>query len=189
MNRDRIPVTFFEQDAQTVAEEILGMLLVRHLKDIDLAGYVTETEAYLPKDDPASHYVRFAKSPSVFNMGAGTIYVYRIYGQYHCLNFITGTRNSPGAVLIRSIIPVEGIDTIADNREKTVGDPHLVDGPGKICQAFAINEQLNEKSVSNAPLFITAGWDKSEISYTTTPRVGISQAKDLQLRFLVKDHP
>ena len=67
---------------------------------------MVETEAYLGRDDPASH-AHSPKGPTRRNAtmfeDAGRLYVYVSYGIHRCANVVTGRRGSPEAVLIRAL--------------------------------------------------------------------------------------
>lgn len=137
-----IPLSFFRHDSITVARELLGKKLVFESNNIRLSGIINETEAYRGQDDPASHaYPGITSRNRSMYETYGHVYVYFIYGMHYCLNFTTEDHGSPGAVLIRSIIPLEGIVTMEQNRGTS---KHLSDGPGKLCQAFGITKAQNE---------------------------------------------
>ena len=53
-----LPVSFFERPAEVVARELLGTRCVSTLGGAPTAGRIVETEAYLGRDDPASHGYR-----------------------------------------------------------------------------------------------------------------------------------
>jgi DNA-3-methyladenine glycosylase len=101
---------------------------------------------------------------------AGIIYVYLIYGMYHCLNVVTDTPESGGAVLIRSLIPVENITG-------------RTDGPGRLCKSLGINRTLNGLPVYHEPLTIQRQENKPAVQFESLPRIGIDYAGE------DKDHP
>lgn len=47
-------------------------------------------------------------------MEPGTAYVYKIYGIYHCFN--VSSIESGGAVLVRALEPIKGIDKMQESR-------------------------------------------------------------------------
>ena len=106
---------FFLQDTVSVAKSLIGKELVYKNKDFEIGGIINETEAYT-QEDPACHAFngKITKRNKVMFEEAGTIYIYLIYGMYHCLNIVTEDKNRGCAVLIRSIIPTKIIST---NRE------------------------------------------------------------------------
>jgi len=186
---------FFTRNAIEIAPDLLGKLFVKKDKNEYLAGIITETEAYCGIIDEASHSFkgRTNRNGAMFQEG-GVIYVYFIYGNHFCVNIVTGQEGIGEAVLIRSMQPLSGIKLMQENRWKyskrkfpITDDRKLLNGPGKICQAFNIDNSNNEKSLFGDNLFI-AELDPSEnIEYLQTERIGISKSKEFKWRFLVKD--
>ena len=83
--------TFYERDAEIVAPKLLGKILVARENDGVAASTIVEVEAYLGKQDPASHAFRGVRrlNTSMFESG-GTCYVYLSYGINYCMDVITG---------------------------------------------------------------------------------------------------
>jgi|YNPBryantNP2012_1023418.scaffolds.fasta_scaffold04661_5 DNA-3-methyladenine glycosylase len=138
-----LPSAFYDRPALEVAHDLLGMRLVRLLGNNRLAGIIYEVEAYQGEEDLACH-ARVGKTArnAVMYGRPGLAYVYFTYGMHWCLNAVTGPGEIPSAVLIRGILPVEGLDIIAARRS---GQPksHWTDGPAKICAALGIDGQQN----------------------------------------------
>ena len=90
------------------------MYLVRLEGGERLAGTITETEAYSGEDDLGCHckHGRTTRT-QVMYMAPGHTYIYFTYGMHWCLNCVVERDGFPAAVLIRAIIPTEGIETIA----------------------------------------------------------------------------
>jgi DNA-3-methyladenine glycosylase len=82
-------------------------------------------------------------------------------------------------VLIRAILPTEGLDVIAARRG--VQPPvRWTDGPGKICQALAIDKRQNGVDLC-APaegLFVEFGETFADSRVTTGPRVGLNSVPE-----------
>src|SRR5208337_5001468 len=108
-----LPSAFFERDTVKVAPDLLGKYLVR-LKDRErLIGRIVEVEAYRGSDDPASHAFRGLTPRNAAMFGdPGHAYVYFTYGHHYCLNVTTQKAGTPGAVLLRALQPVEGINAM-----------------------------------------------------------------------------
>src|SRR4051794_2071563 len=102
---------FYARDAETVARELLGKLLVRRVEGVERIGRVVESEAYLGVHDLASHSSRgrTARTETMFGP-PGHAYVYIIYGMHHCLNAVTGPEGEAAAVLIRALEPVAQLE-------------------------------------------------------------------------------
>ena len=170
---------FFSRDTRTVAKDLLGCYLSKE----DCVGKIVETEAY--KDDEASHARKLTPRSRVMYESYGKVYVYRVYGMYYCLNF-TCEKNKPGAVLIRAVEPIYGVDEMKkrrSRRELRVKD--LANGPGKLCEAFGINKYDNNKNIGYK-IKIFSGKKPKKI--VKTSRIGISKSKELLWRYYIKDN-
>ena len=141
---------FFIRPTLIVARALLGQRLVREIDGQRLSGLIVETEAYIGFDDTASHASkgRTARTEVMFGP-PGQTYVYLIYGMYHMLNLVTEPVDFPAAVLIRAIEPLEGIEFMQRHRRQTT-IANLTNGPGKLCQALAINQAFNRWDVTHA---------------------------------------
>ena len=156
----RLEGLFYRSDAVTVAEKLLGKILVRKFDDGTTARYrITETEAYLGEEDKACHASK-GRTPRTEIMYAdgGKIYVYLIYGIYWLLNVVTGTEGSPQAVLIR------GIENIV--------------GSGRVGRELKIDRSFyGESLLASERMWIE---DAPEIeNFTTGTRIGIDYAGDV----------
>ena len=180
----RLRRRFFERYTPTVAKDLLGCRLVRVDRGSRLSGIIVETEAYRGRRDPASHAYR-GKTPrnEVMFGPAGRAYVYFSMGMHHCLNVTTELPGDPGAVLLRSIEPVEGVAEMARNRglDELV---HVADGPGRLTQALGVDRRFNgEDLITSDALFIERGDRPQRIGISS--RVGISKATTRKWRFFV----
>ena len=183
-----LPRSFYLDSPDVVARNLLGKLITRTLNGERLTGRIIEIEAYLGLSDPASHSF-IGKTPrnAVLFGPPGFSYVYFIYGMHYCLNFSCQPEGEPGGVLIRALQPVAGLDTMARLRglASPVKPKLLCSGPGRLCEALGITLAENGLDVTRAksPLrVLDDGFRPTSI--TATPRIGISKAKDLPLRFL-----
>jgi DNA-3-methyladenine glycosylase len=185
----RLPPAFYARDTQTVARELLGQRLVRVIEGRRLSGLICETEAYRGADDEASHAYRRTGRSEIMYGPAGRAYVYFIYGMYYCLNVVTEGDGQAGAVLLRAIYPDEGLEWMRARRGD-VPDSRLTDGPGKLCQALAINKTQNSVDLTtDAELFIEAGAPVADSAVSVTARVGVrgsDEARRRPWRFLWK---
>jgi len=171
---------FFSRPTVDLAKALLGKYLCLG----DLKGVIVETEAYLYRGDPGCHASRgiTARNAPMFGP-AGRVYVYLIYGMYHCLNVVSGKEGEGEAVLIRALEPVQGIRAM-QRRRKTKNIENLCNGPGKLTQAFGITKKHNNLSLLEGDFRICGGRKKVEIASST--RIGLSEGKELELRFFVK---
>lgn len=164
----RLDRNYFENPTLEVAQDLIGKVMVFE----NFKGIITETEAYIGKDDPACHAARGLTPRTQVMFGpAGFSYVYFIYGMYHCLNFVTEKEGFPAAVLIRGL---KIIDT----------DIHH-NGPGKLCRALGITKEHNNLDLVLHPTF--GVYDEGlQLLFQTTARIGISQGQDKLWRFVAK---
>lgn len=169
----RLERAFFARDTVTVARALLGQRLVRVVAGARLGGLICETEAYAGPDDPASHAYRRTPRSAIMYGPPGYAYVYFIYGMYFCLNAVTEADGQPGAVLLRALLPLEGIQTIR-TRRPGVRDNRLTDGPAKLCAALGITGVQNGLDLcTSEELFLLASAPVPGDEVIATPRVGV----------------
>jgi DNA-3-methyladenine glycosylase len=154
-------------------------------------GRIVEVEAYLGPHDPACHAaVGLTARNRQLHGPPGTAYVYRIYGLHWCVNAVTQAAGIGSAVLIRALVPLDGIAAMRARRPD-VPDHSLANGPGKLCQALGIDGSLDGAPLDRAgrdtgpTLVVRAGPVVRDRDVIVTPRIGITQAADWPLRFLV----
>lgn len=124
----RLLKSFYQQDPLTVAEQLVGKILVHATASGEMRLRITETEAYWGEEDTACHaHKGRTQRTDVMYREAGTVYVYLCYGMHWMLNLVTGAKEEPQAVLIR------GCET--------------AEGPGKLTKALGITGALNGTSV------------------------------------------
>ena len=182
--------SFYQRPTEVVAKDLVGKKLVRIIrnnkKQFRLAGIIVETEAYgFSGDDLASHACVGPTGRNKVMFGnVGRAYVYFTYGNHFCLN-VSARRSDieAGAVLIRGIEPVEGIDLMRQFRP--VDDIFsLTSGPGKLTQALNITSALNGTDMTNSESEIYIELGKRPKRIVTTPRIGITRAMDKEWRFV-----
>lgn len=188
----RLERNFFNRPTLQVARELLGMHLVRLEGGKRTAGIIVEAEAYIGEADLGCHaHVGYTPRTRVMYGPPGHTYVYFTYGHHWMLNFVTEREGFPAAVLIRGLVPTEGIERIAVRRE---GRPpkQWTDGPGKICQALAINRAQNDIDMCSpdAEIFVEIGENISDSCVTIGPRVGLNSVpepwKSIPWRFFAR---
>ena len=173
---------FFARDVETVARALIGADLF-----VDgVGGRIVETEAY-DAADPASHSFGgpTARNASMFGP-PGHAYVYRSYGIHWCLNIVCGAGTTGSAVLIRAIEPLCGIALMRQRRG--VDDLRLLcAGPGRLCQALAIDRRLDGAALDAAPFELRPSAEHLPIE--AGARVGISVGVDTPWRFILAGSP
>jgi DNA-3-methyladenine glycosylase len=187
----KLPRSFYQQPTVDVARQLLGKYLVRKHPHGTAVGRIVETEAYIGPEDKACHAARGRTVRNEVMFGpAGHAYVYFIYGFHHMLNIVTEGVDFPAAVLIRAVEPVKGVE-LMQARRGTGKVTNLASGPGKLCEAFAIDRSLNGSDVCGKVLYVE---DTAEpaTNVVTTPRIGVDYAgkwKNKPLRFLIGGNP
>ncbi len=191
-----LPVSFFSRDTLEVSRDLLGKILVvrseaqlgKDDRIITTVARIVETEAY-QGDDPASHSARGETPRSSVMFGdPGVAYVYFIYGMYEMLNFVTGPKGFPGAVLIRAVEPLSGEEAMFQRRKRVRSRLDLTRGPGRLCQAMGIRMDHNRDSLQGPRIEVRKdGYVPASIS--ASPRVGIRVGTDRFWRFFITGHP
>lgn len=185
-----LPAAFFDRDTRIVARELLGAVFECETPDGLASGRVVETEAYLGAHDPACHAVAGLTARTRHLHGPpGIAYVYLIYGMHWCLNAVTGPEGVGSAVLIRAVEPLEGIALMRRRRPAARRDADLTNGPGKLCAALGIDGGLDGHRLQRPPLVLRDGPPVADEDVEVTPRIGITQAAEWPLRYLVRGSP
>lgn len=195
-----LPVSFYRRPAEAVARELLGRYLVRELDGERLVLRLVETEAYLGAPDAASHAAgsrRTARNESLYLPG-GYAYVYFIYGMHFCLNAVAGRRDEGGAVLLRAGEPVAGEERmrvlrgLVGEKARRVRPGDVAGGPGRLCQALAVDRVFDGVPLYRGGLRILAGEPVSPDVIAAGPRIGVAYAGEAAawpLRFAIRGHP
>lgn len=188
-----LPETFYKEDSLIVAKALLGKVIVRE-------GYlfkIVETEAYRGEIDKGAHVYKTkktARTAPLYEVG-GTVYVYLIYGMYHCLNIAAHKEGVPHCVLIRAVEPMDeaSIEYAKKNRKiKCQKLMQLTNGPGKLTQALTIDRTFNFHKVTKESTFYIAELeDAQSFEIVEAKRINIPYAKEYQdklWRFYIKDN-
>jgi DNA-3-methyladenine glycosylase len=180
-----LPRSFFSRDTEIVARALLGKLILRQAPGVPVRiARIVEVEAYLGLLDLASHARRGPTPRAKIMFGPpGHLYVYLIYGMYHCMNFVAKAGVEAGAVLIRAAEPVAGFAS-ADHRQ--------LSGPGKLCRALGVTRAEGGVDLTSAdsPLYVARDRARAP-RIARSARIGIDYAGDdwkhRELRFYVAD--
>lgn len=173
------------QHSSIVAPKLLGSIL----HGPNGSGRIVETEAYGGADDPASHSSRGLTPRTEPMFGpAGVLYVYLIYGMYHCANVVTGPDGDGQAVLIRAIEPVEVTTAMQRARPKARREIDIANGPGKLCQALGIDRSHDGEDLASpnsaVRLELVESTPRDERVQTT--RIGLSVATETPWRWYLR---
>lgn len=74
-------------------------------------------------------------------------------------------------------------------RPKARSDRELTNGPGKLCAALGVDRRMNGLPLQRYPVVIRSGTPIADEDVVITPRIGITQAADWPLRYLIRDNP
>ncbi|MEM3597009.1 MAG: DNA-3-methyladenine glycosylase [Candidatus Bathyarchaeia archaeon] len=178
--------SFYERDPALVAKELLGKKLVRRLNSNILSGRIVETEAYYGEKDPASKAYRGRKKfNELMFLNVGKAFIYMVHGNW-LLNIVAHPKGDVGAVLIRALEPLNGIEIMQANRNlKSLC--RLTSGPGMLTKALAITKALNGVDVTevSGPLLVVEG-GKEIFEIDSSRRIGVKLDLPQNLRFFIK---
>lgn len=186
-----LPHSFYGRPTLKVAEDLLGKVLVHRTRDGVTSGVIVETEAYIGEDDPACHasFGRTARSEPLFGP-PGFAYVYLNYGVHYLMNAVTEADGYPGAVLIRALQPLDGVELMRKRRApdaRDIDDHALCRGPGNLTKALGITIKDNRLDLATSKLAIEdRGISVGRIA--TGPRIGIRVAIERPWRYWVEGH-
>ena len=183
---------FYNRPALDVARDLLGCRLVRLQDGQRLSGLILETEAYQGEDDLGCHASAGMTPRTAVMFGPpGHAYVYFTYGMHWMLNAVTGEEGVPGAVLIRAIHPMEGVEMMTENRPYNAGKRGWTDGPAKLTQALQIQREFNTIDLCDpkSGLWIESGEPVPDEAVTRSARIGLNSVpepwRSIPWRFLV----
>jgi len=184
-----LPRLFYLRPARAVARDLLGCIVVSRRGRAVTAGRIVETEAYLGPEDAASHAAFRPGSHTLFYGEGGFAYVYLNYGIHYCLNAIAGAAGRPGCVLVRALEPVAWLSAMARRRGVDPDSTRLASGPGNLTRALGITLRDNGADLTRGLFTIEPPDRPRDFRITSGPRVGITRAVDLRLRFWIADSP
>jgi len=164
---------FFNRNAEIVARELLGKILIRRINDKEKIVRIVETEAYFDDSDPASRACKNGDLCDTMKMQAGTILVYGVHNNW-LINFVTDEKEVASAVLIRAVEPLNFEDK--------------GNGPGLLTKALEIDKKLHKQSIFNNNEIRIEDEMKKEIEIVESFRIGVKKDLPRKLRFYIKDN-
>jgi DNA-3-methyladenine glycosylase len=181
MDLRRLEVSAVSALSVDVAPSLLGTLLVRDDGVDRQVARIVETEAYAGPGDQASH-AKSGRTPRTEVMFGppGHAYVYLVYGMHHCLNVVCSPDGTASAVLIRAVEPVSGANAMRERRGSSGGpDVRLGAGPGRTCQALAVDRSLGGIDLLHDERLWLArdrAGDDEPVEVVSGPRIGVDYA-------------
>lgn len=181
-------------DVVNIARELLGKVLVTQWNGVVTSGRIVETEAYRGVTDRASHAWngrRTGRTEIMYDEG-GKGYVYLCYGIHHLFNVVTNIKDTPHAVLVRAVEPLEGISTMLQRTGKKKPDRTLTSGPGNVSKALGLLVSHSGVSLLEEAVFIADdGYALKKKDIIATTRIGVDYAGEdalLPYRFFIRDN-
>lgn len=195
MKTPKLPRSFYTRpNVVTVARDLLGKLLVVPASNGQrVSGVIVETEAYRGPLDRAAHSYggrRTQRTEPMYAIG-GTAYVFFVYGMYYQFNVVTNAAETPHAILIRALEPVEGIELMRKRRHNQP-DRNLTKGPGKLCIALGIDRKLDGADLLGNEVWLEDRPPIRRSQINSGTRIGIDYAGEWinkPWRFWIKDNP
>ena len=155
------------------------------------SGIIVEVEAYNGLNDRASHAYPDKKTPRTVTMyrSGGIGYVYLVYGMHHLFNIVTNKEGYADAVLVRAIMPVQGIETMRARRGLNQTDKMLTGGPARLSQALGITTSNDGIDLTGKTIWLSKGIDVAPRDLVAATRIGVEYAGAdalLPWRFFIK---
>lgn len=178
--KKKLPRSFYtREDVVSISRELLGKRLFTRINGALTGGLITETEAYRGPEDRASHAFggRRTHRTEIMYATGGTAYVYLCYGIHHLFNVVTNKKDTPHAVLIRAIEPLEGIGMMLKRRKKKMMERTVTAGPGSMSQSLGITTTLTGVDLLGNEIWIEDnGNHPSDDEIISSKRIGVDYA-------------
>lgn len=189
----KLDAAFYErEDVVLIARELIGKILVTEFDGVRTSGMIVETESYAGINDKASHAYggRRSNRTEVMYAKSGTAYVYLCYGIHHLFNIVTNKENTPHAVLIRALQPLDGMDEMLRRRNKPKADYTLTKGPGSLSQTLGIRTNHTGRDLlTDENIWVEDGCLSKEDEIVASSRIGVDYAGEdalLPYRFYLR---
>lgn len=190
-----LPAAFFDRDAQTVARDLLGMVIRHRHNGHWLAARIIETEAYYAAEKGSHASLGYTEKRRALFLDGGHIYMYYARGG-DSLNF---SAQGPGnAVLIKSATPWQDTHCSPDslarmqaNNPSATGQPRpperLCAGQTLLCKALGLKvPEWDAQRFDNQRLFVEDVGERPRQIIQTT-RLGIPSGRDEHLPYRFVD--
>jgi len=172
------PDFYLRNNVLQITNELLGKFLVTKINGILSSGMIVEAEAYRGVIDRASHAYngRRTKRNEIMYGEGGSAYVYLCYGIHHLFNVVTNKKDTPHAILIRAIVPKDGVDVMIERRGRSVSKT-FSNGPGTVSAALGIKTLHSGVSLFDDLIWIEdRGVKFGKKDIITSPRIGVEYA-------------
>lgn len=173
------PEFYLRKNVLQITEELIGKILVTDIDNTITSAMIIEAEAYNGVIDKASHAYnnRRTKRNDIMYANGGVAYVYLCYGIHHMFNVVTNKNDIPHAILIRAVVPMDGIDSILKRRNQNSITKKITDGPGTLSTALGIKTTHSGTSLSGNLIWIEdRGIKFKKKDIIKSPRIGVDYA-------------
>jgi DNA-3-methyladenine glycosylase len=170
---------FYFRDPRDVAVDLLNKVLVHDDPLVGrLAGRIVEVEAYLGTADPGSHAYRGPTRRNATMFGPpGHLYVYFTYGMHWCANVVCQPDGMAGAVLLRGLAPLEGLDVMWTRRPLARKEKELCAGPARLTQALGLDKAFDGTDLCSGPVRILDDGTPPPAEPGNSRRIGLSAGR------------
>ena len=189
----RLTSEFFNCDAVTLAQKLIGVIICRQYNGITLKAQIIETEAYAVEDKASHGSLGLTEKRKALFMPPGTVYMYYSRGSD---SFNISAKGEGAAVLIKSAI----VPDMMLNNEKMLNIMHqlnpakdtkrdvmkLLSGQTLLCKALSMKVNDWDQKQFNNDLYLEQQY-KPECIIATT-RLGIPLHRDAELLYRYIDH-
>jgi DNA-3-methyladenine glycosylase len=186
----RLDAEFYQTPTLLLAERLLGKIFVhRDPSGRMTRGRIVETEAYLGVGDEACHAWRGMTERNRVMFGPpGHLYIYFSYGCHYLANIVSEPEGIAGAVLLRAMEPVEGVEWMRERRN-AADERALMSGPGKLTRALGLGPAHYGESLMDDVCWLEEAPEIPPELIGTSSRIGISRSAALPWRKFVIDSP
>ena len=167
----KIKKDFFERDADTVAKELLGKILIRKLDNKKFKSRIVETEAYFGEEDPSSRASKGKnKISEMMWESPGKIMIYNVH-KYKMFNIVVGLYGKPSAVLIRALEPLNFKARLS--------------GPGLLTKFLKIDNSFHGKNIFDLSMLSLDEPKDNNFEIGSSFRIGVKKDLESKHRFYI----
>lgn len=175
------PDFYLRENVLEITNELIGKFLVTNIGGAITSGMIIEAEAYNGSIDKASHAYngRRTKRNEIMYAQGGVAYVYLCYGIHHLFNVVTNKKDIPHAILVRGVVPTDGVSKILKRRNQETITKKTSNGPGTVSTALGIKTSHSGVSLSGSLIWIEdRGITFKKKDIITSPRIGVDYAAE-----------
>jgi DNA-3-methyladenine glycosylase len=174
----RLTKPFYARDALAVARDLIGCLFVHETESGRVGVRLVEAEAYRGPIDPGSHgYGGMTRRTRTMFGPPGRLYVYFTYGMHWCTNVVCGPDGEAGAVLLRALAPLDGLDVMWSRRPKARRERDLCSGPARLAQALGLDRAADGADLVAGPIQLVDDGMPPPVAPGVSTRIGLAPGR------------